>query len=204
MPQRQQLAAGALLALFATTAIRAADPGLLEAAEEGLHAPSIAALAAGEDPNRAGPDGTTPIMWAAYHGDLALVEALIAAGADVTPANAFGTSAITEAAIIGHAGILAALLAAGADPNFENPEGETPLLATARTGRIDAAQVLLEAGADMNAAEEWGSQTAIMWAAARSNPDMVRYLAAYGSESDAIGVYPLWTRKIQHAPRPKD
>ena len=143
-------------------------------------------------------------MWAAYYGDLDLVEALIEAGADVTLENAFGTSAITEAAIVGDAAILSALLEAGADPNFKNPEGETPLMAVARTGRIDAAQVLLDAGADVNATEDWGGQSAIMWAAARSNPAMVRLLAANGADVNAHGVIRQWERKVITEPRPKD
>jgi ankyrin repeat protein len=143
-------------------------------------------------------------MWAAYHGDLDLVESLLEAGADATLANAFGTSAITEAAIAGNAAILKALLDAGADPNFENPEGETPLMAVARTGQVDAARVLLEAGAEVNATEDWGGQSAIMWAAARGNAEMIRFLAANGADVDARGVVRQWPRKVITEPRPKD
>lgn len=184
----------------------AGDPehALLAAAEEGLHDEALQALAGGADPNLAGPDGTTAVMWASYYGDLELVEALLAAGADVRPANAFGTSAITEAAIIGHGGILEALLAAGADPNFENPEGETPLMAVARTGKVDAARVLVDAGADVNATEDWGGQSAVMWAAARSQPEMIRFLAENGADLDAHGVVRQWDRKVIKEPRPKD
>ena len=199
-------AALAALGLFgAANLALAAEADLLAAAEEGLHDEALAALdEAGVDPNFRGQDGTTAVMWAAYYGDLELVEALIAAGADVTLANAFGTSAITEAAIIGHAGIIRALLAAGADPNFENPEGETPLMAVARTGNVDAARALVEAGADVNATEDWGGQSAVMWAAARSNPEMIRFLAANGADLDARGVVRQWERKVIKEPRPKD
>jgi ankyrin repeat protein len=181
-----------------------AQAKLLEAAEQGSTPEAIAALAAGADVNQRGPDGTTAIMFAAYFGDLDLVNALIEAGADVTLQNRFGTSAITEAAIIGHTEILEALLAAGADPNFENPEGETPLMAVARTGKVEAASVLIDAGADINAQENWGGQSAIMWAAARSNAEMVRLLAENGAELDARGVVRQWARKIITEPRPKD
>jgi ankyrin repeat protein len=183
---------------------RADGMSLLAAAEAGHSADAFAALNAGADPKLSGPDGTTAVMWAAYNGDAELVAALIAAGADVTPANAFGTSAITEAAITGDTAVLKALLAAGADPHFRNPEGETPLMAVARTGRVPAAELLINAGADINAIESWGGQSALMWAAARSNPDMVRFLAANGAELDARGIVRQWERKILTEPRPKD
>ncbi|MDX1562301.1 MAG: ankyrin repeat domain-containing protein [Gammaproteobacteria bacterium] len=202
---RAALASAAFAAALVSGPIAAnAADSLLAAAEEGLGTEARAFVTGGADVNARGPDGTTPLMWAAYYGDLALVEALLEAGADPTLANAFGTSAITEAAIIGHAEILRALLAAGADPNFENPEGETPIMAVARTGHVDAARVLLEAGADVNAREDWGGQSAIMWAAARSNADMVRFLAANGADVDARGVVRQWERKVIKEPRPKD
>jgi len=196
------VALGALTALPSVSG--AAEPTLLEAAEEGRSAEALAALERGADPNLRGPDGTTAVMWAAYQGDPNLVAALIEAGADVTLANTFGTSAITEAAIIGRAGILEALIEAGADPDFENPEGETPLMAVARTGRVEAAQVLVDAGADVNAREDWGGQSALMWAAARSNPAMVRFLATSGADLNARGVVRQWPRKVITEPRPKD
>jgi ankyrin repeat protein len=43
-----------------------------------------------------------------------------------------------------------------------------------------------------------------MWAAARSNADMVRFLAANGADLDARGVVRQWARKIITEPRPKD
>ena len=196
--------ATALGLLVVAATAPAADLTLLEAAEQGAGAEALARIANGANPNQRDASGTAAIMWAAYHGDLELVNALIDAGADVTSTNAFGTSAITEAAIIGNAQILAALIAAGADPNFENPEGETPIMAVARAGDVDAARVLLDAGADINATEDWGGQSAIMWASARSNPEMVAFLAANGADLDARGVIRQWERKIIKEPRPKD
>jgi ankyrin repeat protein len=64
--------------------------------------------------------------------------------------------------------------------------------------------LLLDAGADVNATEEWGGQSALMWAAARGNADMVRFLAARGALLDAHGLVRQWPRKIINEPRPKD
>jgi len=191
--------------IAATQVAAAAEPALLlDAAERGDRAVAMQLLAKGANPNTPGPDGTTALMWAASNDDLELVRALIKAGANVTLKNQFGTSALTEAAIIGSAPVIEALLKAGADPNTKNPEGETPLMAVARAGKVDAASRLLEAGADVNAKEEWGGQTALMWAAAQSQAEMVKFLASKGADLNARGVIRQWERKVITEPRPKD
>ena len=191
--------------IAATQVAAAAEPALLlDAAERGDRVAAMQLLAKGANPNTPGPDGTTALMWAASNDDLELVRALIKAGANVTLKNQFGTSALTEAAIIGSAPVIEALLKAGADPNTKNPEGETPLMAVARAGKVDAATRLLEAGADVNAKEEWGGQTALMWAAAQSQAEMVKFLASKGADLNARGVIRQWERKVITEPRPKD
>jgi ankyrin repeat protein len=191
-------------ALGAEALATAATPTLLDAAESGDRATALRLLADRADPNAPGPDGTTAIMWAAHHDDLDLVQALIEAGANVTLTNQFGTSALTEAAIIGSPSVVDALLEAGADPNTRNPEGETPLMAVARSGNVEAARRLLEARADVNAREDWGGQSALMWAAAQGQPQMVKLLAEHGGDVNARGVIRQWERKVITEPRPKD
>jgi ankyrin repeat protein len=188
----------------ATSMATAAEPTLLDVVERGDRAAALHLLAKGADPNAPGPDGTTAVMWAATNDDPELVRALIKAGANVKLKNQFGTSALTEAAIIGSAPVIDALLKAGADPNTRNPEGETPLMAVARSGNVAAARLLVEARADVNAKEEWGGQSALMWAAAQSQAEMVKYLASQGADLNARGVIRQWERKVITEPRPKD
>jgi ankyrin repeat protein len=182
----------------------AATPTLLEAVEQGDRATALRLLSKGANPNTPGPDGTTPVMWAAANDDLELVRALIKAGAKVTLTNKLGTSALTEASILGSGAIIDALLKAGADPNAKNPEGETPLMAAARSGKVDAAKRLLEAGAEINAKEAFGGQTALMWASAQGQADMVKLLASKGADLNARGIVRQWERKVITEPRPKD
>ncbi len=182
----------------------AAGPTLLDAAEQGDRAAALRLLQKGANPNVAGPDGTTPIMWAASNDDVELVRALVKAGANVKAKNQFGTTALTEASIIGSAPIISVLVKAGADPNTKNPEGETPLMAAARSGKIEAAKVLLEAGADVNLKEQFGGQSALMWAAAGSQAEMVKLLVSTGADVNARGVVRNWERKVITEPRPKD
>jgi ankyrin repeat protein len=193
-----------LVAICIASVAAAAENALLESVERGDRAAAIRLLQKGANPNTPGPDGTTPLMWAAANDDIELVRALIKAGANVKLANQFGTSALTEAAIVGSAPIIDALLKAGADPNSKNPEGETPLMAVARSGNVEAAKRLLEARADINAKETFGGQSALMWAAAQSQADMVKLLAANGADVNARGVVRQWERKVITEPRPKD
>jgi ankyrin repeat protein len=197
-------AVAAWLAAISISIATAAGMTLLDAAEQGDRAVALQLLARGADPNAAGPDGTTPVMWAASNDDLDLVRALIKAGGDVKKRNQFGTSALTEAAIVGSTGVIDALLTAGADPNTRNPEGETPLMAVARSGHVEAARRLLAAGADVNAKEDFGGQSALMWAAAQGQAEMVKFLASNRADVNARGVIHQWERKVITEPRPKD
>jgi uncharacterized protein len=201
----RKLIAAISLLLAASSIAAAADVTLLDAAESGDRAAALRLLAkGGANVNAAGPDGTTALMYAASNDDLELVRALIKAGANVKLANQFGTSAITEASILGSTPIIDALLKAGADANFKNPNGETPIMAAARSGKVDAAKRLLDAGADVNAKETWGGQSAVMWAAAQSQADMVKLLASKGANLNDHGVVRQWERKTLTEPRPKD
>ena len=207
---RLEFAVGALvviallvMAAFSRT-LDAAEPTLLDAAERGDRPAVTRMLAKGANPNAPGPDGSTAIMYAASNGDTELVRALIKAGANVKLKNQLGTTAITEAAIIGSAPVIDALLKAGADADTRNPEGETPLMAVARSGNVEAARLLVEARGDVNARENFGGQSALMWAAAQSQPEMVKFLASRGADLNARGVVRQWERKVITEPRPKD
>lgn len=198
----------AIALLAGATMMVAADATsatLLEAAESGDHAAALRLLSAkGANVNATGADGSTALMYAAANDDLELVRALIKAGANINLKNQLGTSALTEAGIIGSAPIIETLLKAGADPNFKTPNGETPLMAAARSGKVDAAKALLAAGADINAKETWGGQSAIMWAAAQGQADMVKFLASKDASLNDHGKVNQWERKIIQEPRPKD
>ena len=156
------------------------------------------------DVNAAQSDGTTALMWAAYHGDVELVETLLRRGAEPNLVNDYGASALSEASKKGDADVIALLLEAEADPNIANAEGQTPLMNVARTGNVAAAQLLIEAGADPNAMEQWGGQTALMWAAAQGQPDMIDTLIAAGADPNAQAFIRDWGRRITSEPRPKD
>ncbi|MEO8256126.1 MAG: ankyrin repeat domain-containing protein [Acidobacteriota bacterium] len=183
---------------------------LLPGAAAGAQAASPRALATSRDParqkedvNHRRPDGSTPLQWAVYAGDLAEVTRLLRAGADVSLANNYGATPMSLAAEVGSAEMLKVLLEAGANADSPNPDGQTALLAVARTGNVAAAQLLLNHGATVDAREKWGGQTALMWASARRHPEMMRLLIARGADVNARSIDRNYQRHVTAEGRPK-
>jgi uncharacterized protein len=191
-------------ALLAGAASGVSAQSLFDAVRAANAQEAVRLIDGGGDVNAADSLGTTPLMWAARYGDAALVERLIKAGADAAAENVFGVTPMSEAALIGSESVIRELLAAGVDPDSPNPEGETALMLVVRTGRVEAAEVLIDAGADVNAKERWAGQTALMWAGAQLQPQMVKLLLANGAEVDARSAVREWTRKVSSEPRPKE
>jgi ankyrin repeat protein len=196
-----RIAAVSLLGLaWAGAATAASLPDLVESErrEEALRA-----VAAGADVNERSVDGTTALHWAAHHGDRELVELLLEHGADAAVRNDYGMTALAAAALEGDYAIVKALVEAGADVESPNAEGQTALMVVARTGHVDTAAFLLEHGADINAKEQWGGQTALMWAAAQQQPAMIRLLVEHGARVDDAGHAHDWQRWQTSEPRLK-
>jgi ankyrin repeat protein len=193
MSRRLSHTAGGL----ALAAIAALAAGCGAPATEG------AAAVAGVDVTESAADGSTPLHWAVFEGDVAEVERLIAAGADVSATNRYGASPMGLAAEVANTEILKLLLDAGADVDSPNADGMTALLAVARTGNIEAAQLLLDRGATVDAREKFGGQTALMWAAARRHPEMIALLADRGADLDAASTNRDYQRRITAEGRPK-
>ena len=120
-------------------------------------------------------DGSTPLQWAVYRDDVAEAQRLLKAGANVKLANNYGMTPMILASEIGNPAMIKLLLDAGADANSANLDGQTALLAVARTGNVEAADLLVKAGAKVDARENFGGQTALMWASARRHPRMMQY-----------------------------
>ena len=156
-----------------------------------------------QDVNRQNPDGSTPLQWAVFNGNVVEAKRLLRAGADVTIANKYGASPMTLAAEVGNAEMLKVLLEAGANADSPNPDGQTALLAVARTGNVEAAQMLLQHGATVDAKEKWGGQTPLMWASARRHPKMMELLIAKGADVNARSIDRDYQRHIQAEGRPK-
>lgn len=189
-----------LLSLMAATA-SAAPASLLQAAQQPDASQALALIAQGADVNATEPDGTTPLMWAVHRGDYPLVQALLKAHAKVDVSNAYGANAMLQAAQFGDVRIIEALLKGGANVESPNPDGETALMLVARAGNVAAAKLLLKHGANVDAREDFRGQTALIWAAAESQPEMVKLLIADHADVNARSLINTNRRQVTGEPR---
>jgi ankyrin repeat protein len=98
-----------------------------------------------EDENR-----NTPLFWACFLGDDALVETLLGKGANFRKRNALGRTPLVWAANAGHVAIVNRLAKAGADIEAPDDLGAPVLSYTAQLGRTDVMLRLLELGAKVD------------------------------------------------------
>jgi len=178
--------AGLWLALMVLAGFEAAGQSttLLEAVKRGDHA-AVRTLARNRaEVNRAEPDGTTPLHYAAQGNDVELMSLLIKAGANAKAANRYAVQPLTLAATNGSAAAIEVLLAAGADANAAGPGGEPVIMTAARTGSVDAVRRLLTRGANANVVEPWLGETALMWAASENHAGVVRLLIESGAAAN--------------------
>jgi len=151
-----------------------------------------------------GPDGSTPLQWAVYKGDVSEVKRLLEAGANVSEANNYGATPMQLASATGNAAILKLLLDAGADVESPNIDGQTALMDVARTGNVEAARLLIKHGANVDTVEQFGGQTALMWASARRHPQMMELLLSKGASVNARSKVRNYLRHITAEGRAKD
>lgn len=156
----------------------------------------------------------TPLMEAAYRGDLAMVRALVEHGADINEKNAYGATALMMAAgaglvtpqtYQGDTGVLKYLIQRGADVNAVGGNDTTALRYAVMHGNARSAQVLLDHGADINAGRGSG-QTALAEAVLRNDLALVQLLlnrgAALNGYTDPNGRTPLMQAIAQYHPVP--
>ena len=155
------------------------------------------------DVNKRAVDGSTPLQWAVYEGNVAEVRRLIKAGANVSLANNYGATPMSLAAEAGNTEIIKMLLDAGADVESANADGQTALLAVSRTGNVDAAKLLIDRGAKVDAKERFGGQTPLMWASARRHPPLMQYLISKGANVNARSIDRDYQRHVTAEGRPK-
>jgi hypothetical protein len=162
---------------------------------------ALALIDEGADVNKAQPDGTTPLHWAAYRVDQELVQRLLKKGAKANVANHYGASPLHEAVRVADANLVGLLLEAGADANAANEDGQTALMLAARTGNVAVAELLVKHGADVNRREKFKDQSAVMWAAGEAKPEMVAFLVSKGADLSIRAGATDWPTQISNEPR---
>lgn len=170
-----------LLAAVSASAVAAGD-SLVDATIAGDLDAVRAAMTEGADVNQAERDGTTPLLWAAYHAHPGIVAALLEQGAGPDAANRFGVTPLLQSARMGDAQTMRVLLDGGASVVIEGAPLESALHAAARAGSVEGVNLLIERGADPNSLEPYQDQTALMFAAAEGHLDVVDALVEAGAD----------------------
>ena len=139
--------------------------------------------------------GSTPLIGAAFNGNLPAVKLLLAKGANVNAVSGDGSfqkvkagtialgnwTPLLASASLGSPEMIAVLLDAGADVNARDVRGMTSLMLAVATDRQnpDVVRLLIDRKADVNVRSLAG-ETALDWARKIGNPSVVRMLERAG------------------------
>lgn len=116
------------------------------------------------------------VVLAALDGRIEVIEQALAAGYKVDFRNKEGRTALMFAAFNGHNGVVKRLLLAGADVNIQDQSGSTALMLASSGPFPETVQLLLDRGAVIDTADRNEHFTALMWAAAEGQIDVVKLL----------------------------
>lgn len=144
----------------------------------------------GADKNCKDDDGDTPLIKAASHGHLPVIETLLAAGADFTITGECGWSAIHKATLRGFGRIVVALMDAGADKNVRCSSGITPLMQAVYRNQPHVFKILMDVKADVNATDSSG-YTALYYATRDGSIEAVHALLRAGADVNIGNPTPL-------------
>jgi uncharacterized protein len=93
------------------------------------------------------------------------------------------------------------LLDAGANVDAPNLDNQTTLMVATQLGALDIAQLLIKRGANVNAVEAFRGQTALMWAAAENQPEIVDLLLKHRANVKLRAKSDDWPRQMTSEPR---
>lgn len=142
-------------------------------------------LLEGVDLRVPGKNGCSPLYWAAFRGDLALVGQLLTTGAPVDFGDAFKRSPLIVAARYNQVAVIETLLASGASLDQRGEDGRTAVWHASDTGATEALQVLIKAVA---VHEALGAPRITPLAAAvrRRHRSVVELLLAAGARPEGV------------------
>lgn len=144
--------------------------------------------------NRRGPDGATPLMYAALYGDAASVRLLLDSGANPNLKNDAGATALMWA--VDDVEKTRLLLEHGADANARSDDARTALhIAADQYGASPVVKLLLDHGANLKvqAAENgFGAVGPLAEAARAGDPALMRLLIERGASVEDAGLAGLY------------
>ena len=154
---------------------------------DGKPTPSIVRrlVEAGASVDAPGEYESTALIFAAYKGNVPVVELLLELGAGVTAVNSFGHTAMVPPAT----GDVVRLLAAHGLSVQGDGVRDSPLQAACRGGRTDAARALVELGADVSYKNKDGCtplHSAVQFFKEQEAVEATRLLLAAGADPQAV------------------
>ena len=163
------------------------------------------AIEDGVDVDARGADGATALhLGRASRRPRARRERCSSAAPIPMRANDYGVTPLAAAAVEADSEIVEGLLEAGADVEVAERGG-----ADRADGRRAYRSRRLPRGCCSSTArtsmpsKRWGGQSALMWAAAQKQPEMIRVLIEHGAAVDARGLAHDWQRRVTAEPRIK-
>jgi hypothetical protein len=138
-------------------------------------------IAAGEDVDRANPDGSTPLFVAVRSGNLEIVRLLIDFGADVNARNDAEETALMLLDEDSPLEMVELLIRRGARLDSVAEDGDTALIRAANGAKPEVLQALIDAGAALDVRNKLGI-TALMNAANDDDLENVRVLLLAGAD----------------------
>ena len=123
----------------------------------------------------------TPLIRAAYRGNLEVVQYLLDNGASINLQDDLGRVALIEAAIIGNLPVVECLLNKGAEVNVQNANKKTALMLAASRRHLEIVKYLVAKKADVNVQDKLG-MTALMLASGNGHLDIVNHLVENGAK----------------------
>jgi ankyrin repeat protein len=144
------------------------------------------ALAAGADINARDTLGGTPLLDAAWSGNLEITNVLLSSGADVNARHTgAGSTALEYAVLTDRFAIVHALLAAKARVDIQYKDGQSVLHAAASRGNREIIDSLISAGAAVDAVDTNGN-TPLDEAVLHGRGDAVAALLAHGADARRV------------------
>ena len=132
-----------------------------------------------------GPDGITPLGFAAALGRADVARHLLGRGADRNARDGQGITPLFIAVWRDRPEIVRLLLDAGADVGVSGPGGVSALHVAAMNGQLEVAGALVAHRADVNARDGYGNAPLHLAAAAGPDDALARLLVAAGAEVNA-------------------
>lgn len=124
--------------------------GLLKSIEDNNHNAVQVFLSCGVDLEIRDDRNWTPLMVAAFNGNLDFTKLLVQCGARIETRDKNGYTPLHWAAYNGHVDVLKFLIDKGSEANTQSQFGWTPLMQAATRGHLLACAYLIHRGADVN------------------------------------------------------